>query len=381
MNQKAVLFVGIALYLISAVASYAYFSRNSVNTGSYQAPVAQNGETEEDGAPKTEVCPINGAMHTASDKAKWEKRRPLGIAVENTVDARPQSGLSSADVIYEAVAEGGITRFLGIYYCDDAKIVGPVRSARIYFIKLLQGYGEYPLYSHVGGANTPGPADALGEIRDLGWDQYNDLSQFAVPFPNYWRDYDRLPGVATEHTMYTDPTKLWAYAAKNVKLSNVDEEGTSWDESFTPWKFQDGAKEGSRGDVAKISYGFWDASVSTMGVEWNYDAASNLYKRVNGGVPHTDKNTDEQLTASTVVAAMVDESPANDGYPGGHLLYDLVGTGDAYIFMNGKVIEGTWTKESEEDAMVFSDDKGKELELVRGKIWVSIVPTGNKITY
>src|SRR5438105_14884108 len=149
-------------------------------------------------------------MLTKSQKALWEKRRPLGVMIENHTEARPQSGLSSADVVYEAVAEGGITRFMGVYYCKDSiKYVGPVRSARVYYIDLLSEYGSYPLYTHVGGANcnkTTGsgcengaPADALGKLEDLGWFGYNDLN--FIPFPVMWRDYERLPNVATEHTV------------------------------------------------------------------------------------------------------------------------------------------------------------------------------------
>lgn len=379
MNQKTVIVIGVVLYLVSGIASYAYFSGQSSSPAATDAPVTAKTGSGADSAPKTEECPLNGAMYSKSQRAKWEKRRPMGVMIENSLDARPQSGLSSADIVYEMVAEGGITRFLSMFYCQDADTVGPVRSARIYFIRLLQGYGQYPLYAHVGGANTPGPADALGEIRDLEWGNYNDLNQFAVPFPNFWRDYDRLPGVATEHTMYTDTTKLWKYAKDSRKLTNVDEEGISWDEGFTPWKFQEDAK--SKGKVASISYGFWDQSTSTYGVSWSYDPESNVYMRVNGGKPHQDKNTGKQLAAKNVIVMLAEESPANDGYPGGHLLYDVTGSGDAYIFQNGQAVEGSWSKKDFEDPLVFEDSKGNEIKMVRGQVWVSIIPTGNKVTF
>lgn len=380
MNSKGVIILAAVLYIAAAAGSYYYFAGNTVNQGNYKAPsstISKETGTTVDTGPKTEECPLNGQMFSKAQKAKWEARRPLGIMVENSLDSRPQSGLSSADVIYEVVAEGGITRFLSVFYCQDAKIVGPVRSARIYFVRLIQGYGEYPLYAHVGGANTPGPADALGEIGDLGWNNYNDLNQFGVPFPNYWRDYDRLPGVVTEHTMYTDTTKLWAYAAKR-DLTEVDEEGTRWDESFTSWKFADDAKK--KGTVAKVSYGFWDASASNYGVQWNYDAETNSYKRVNGGKPHLDKNTGKQITAKNVIVMFATEKPANDGYEGGHLLYGVVGSGDAIVFQNGEAMKGTWSKKTAEDAAVFSV-KGEEVEMVRGQVWISVLPDDNKVTY
>jgi hypothetical protein len=374
MNSKGVIILAAVLYIAAAAGSYYYFAGNTVNQGNYKAPsstISKETGTTVDSGPKTEECPMNGQMFSKAQKAKWEARRPLGIMVENSLDARPQSGLTSADIVYEAVAEGGITRFLTIFYCQDAKIVGPVRSARIYFVRLLQGYGEFPLYAHVGGANTPGPADALGEIGDLG------LNQFGVPFPNYWRDYDRLPGVVTEHTMYTDTTKLWAYSAKR-KLTEVDEDGVKWDKSFTPWTFADDAKK--KGTVAKISYGFWDASASTYGVQWNYDAETNSYKRVNGGKPHLDKNTGKQITSKNVIVMFATEKPANDGYEGGHLLYGVIGSGDAIIFQNGEASKGTWSKKTAEDPVTFSV-KGEEVEMVRGQVWVSVLPDDNKVTY
>lgn len=380
MNSKSVIILAAVLYLAAAGGSYYYFSSSTVNLENYKSPstqVSNNGTT--DTGPKTEECPMNGAMYSKTQKAKWEARRPLGIMVENSLDARPQSGLSSADIIYEAVAEGGITRFLTIFYCQDSKIVGPVRSARMYYVRLIQGYGENPLYAHVGGANTPGPADALGEISDLGWTNYNDLNQFGVPFPNYWRDYDRLPGVVTEHTMYTDTTKLWSFAKKTRELTNVDDKGVKWDDSFTPWKFADDAKK--QGKVAKIGYGFWDQSVSNYGVQWNYDATTNSYKRVNGGKPHLDKNTGKQLAAKNVIVMFATEKPANDGYDGGHLLYGVIGSGDAIIFQNGEASKGTWKKKTATDPVIFTDAQGDEVEMVRGQVWVSILPVDNKVTY
>lgn len=382
MNKNIVLAIGAVIYFSTSFGSYAFFSSNAVDTSGYDVPVdtAQNGE---DGGPKTEECPLNGKMYSEASRNAWEKRRPLGIMIQNNTEARPQSGLSSADVIHEVVAEGGITRFLAMYYCDDPKIVGSVRSARIYFIKLLQGYGNYPLYGHVGGANTPGPADALGEIKDLGWFGYSDLDQFAVPFPNYWRDYDRLPGRATEHTMYTNTEKLWEYAAKNRDLTNVDEDGVAWDEDWEPWSFQDDAKEGSRGSVGTIGYGFWDGNLgSDYTVSWSYDAVNNEYKRTNGGDPHIDKNTDKQLASKNVIVVFADESVANDGYEHGqHMLYDIIGTDEAIVFQNGQAIEGTWEKKKAEDMMRFYDEDDKEIALVRGQIWISVLPSGNEVDY
>jgi len=384
-NKRTALIIIFVAFLLSAYSSYSYFSGSLLPSIispiiGYKPPDGSN-EPTIPAEPKTEECPINGEMLTKTQKANWEKRRPLGVMIENHKDARPQSGLSSADVVYEAVAEGGITRFLAIYYCKDAPFIGPVRSARIYFIQMLEEYGNNPLYAHVGGANTPGPADALGEIKDLGWNYYNDLNQFAVPFPYYWRDFERLPGVANEHTVYSTTSKLWQYAAAKRELTNVDSDGVAWDKNFISWKFVDDVKLEDRGQAKKISFGFWNSFASDFSVDWIYNKSSNSYVRNTGGQPNIDKNTGKSLEAKNIVIIFASERPANDGYEGGHILYKLNGEGESLIFQNGKTIKATWSKEDDESRMKFTDENGKEISFVRGQVFVEILPIGNKVSY
>lgn len=324
--------------------------------------------------PKTEACPLNGAMRTKKAKEFWEKRRPLSIMIENHTEARPQSGLTSADIIYEAVAEGGITRFMAIFYCNLSDIqVGPVRSARTYYLDWL---GEYDaLHAHVGGANTPGPADALGQIIKYG---VKDLNQFSIGFPVFWRDYQRLGHpVATEHTMYSTTQKLWEVGAKRGWVA-TDSANIRWDKNFTAWKFKDPAQ--SSGQVAKVTVDFWE-SQSAYQVEWNYDPASSSYKRKNGE-DHIDLNNKQQLTAKNIVVQFQRESNANDGYPGNvHLLYGTTGSGKALIFQDGNVIEGKWIKQGRIQRTKFVDKGGQEVEFNRGQIWIQTVPEGAKVSY
>lgn len=392
MNKKVAFFLLVIVFLVSTYFSYSFFSPE--NSGGLLSPLGRSdlstktgtnnnhiNNNTEDTAPKTETCPLNGAKFSKTQREKWEKRRPLGVMIENHTDARPQSGLSRADVVYEAVAEGGITRFLAIFYCQDAPYIGPVRSARIYFIKLLQEYGDYPLYAHVGGANTPGPADALGEIRELGWANYNDLNQFSVPFPYFWRDYERLPNRATEHTVYSSTSKLWQYAAEKRELTNKDEDGNSWDRNFTQWVFVDDDSKNPKGEIKKISFGFWENFASDYKVDWVYDKQNNQYQRFNGGKVHLDKNTNKPITAKNVVILFANESPANDGYEGGHILYRLIGRGEALIFQNGNVIKSSWKKQDEESRMSFFNADGKEISFIGGPIWIEILPVGNEVSY
>ncbi|MEI6532539.1 MAG: DUF3048 domain-containing protein [Candidatus Roizmanbacteria bacterium] len=404
MSKKITFIVAFVAFIVSAGGSFAYFSSKSSSlqfskpTTEYQPPNGKSSTPEAtDTEPKTEECPLNGAMYSKKQQSKWAVRRPLVVMIENTKDARPQSGLTSTDVLYEAVAEGGISRFMSVFYCQDAPFVGPVRSARIYFIRMTQEYGEYPLYAHVGAANcnqetgsgcgNGAKADALGELSKLGWAGYNNLNQFAVPFPVFYRDYSRLKkadgtDVDTEHTMYTSTQKLWTFAKDKRELTNLDADGKQWDATFKKWKFQDDSASNTKGSVKKINYEFWKSLASDFNVQWDYDSSTNSYKRTTGGKAHLDKNTGKQLDTKNVILMMADESVANDNYDAGqHLLYDIIGTGDAYIFQNGTAVKGSWSKKSPTDRTIYTDDKGKEVAMVRGRVYIAILPTENKITY
>ena len=377
--------LGVVVYGASTSLSYSLFSRfistPSVKEGGTSSlPTATTAFVEDPNEPRTEICPLNGNKHTKKAKEFWEKRRPLAVMIENHTEARPQSGLSSADVVYEAVAEGGITRFMALFYCNLADTqVGPVRSARTYFLDPLAEYDAS--YAHVGGANTPGPADALSQIIKYG---VKDLNQFSIGFPVFWRDYQRLAhSVATEHTMYSTTAKLWEVAAKRGFLA-TDSAGIRWDKNFKPWTFKDDEQSSSTnkagGATAKIAVNFWESQPSYR-VEWNYDAATNSYKRKNGE-SHLDLNNKKQLDAKVVIVQFQKESNANDGYPGNvHLLYGTTGTGKALIFQDGNVLEGKWVKTSRTARSKFVDKSGKEVELNRGQIWIQTVPEGSKVSY
>ncbi|MFH0943345.1 MAG: DUF3048 domain-containing protein [Candidatus Beckwithbacteria bacterium] len=386
--------VSLGVYLLSAGFSYAYFTAVGGGTiftsplpGSGDNPAADNQSRKalvDISGSKTETCPLNGASFTKAEKNIWETRRPLAVMIENHLEARPQSGLSDADIVYEAVAEGGITRFMGVFYCQAAAfepILGPVRSARTYFVDWASEY-NYPLYAHVGGANTPGPANALGQLEDYGWSGANDLNQFSIGYPTFWRDYERLGRtVATEHTMYSTTEKLWAVAEKRG-FTNLDPDKNNWLDDFTPWKFvKEEAQAGTKGSVVKISYDFWENNAD-YAVVWQYDTASNLYTRSNAGQPHLDLNLNQPLTATNLVVQLATERNANDGYPDNvHLLYGTIGKGTAYIFKDGQAVVGTWAKAKRIARTIFYDNKGKEIQFNPGKIWISVLPVGNKVAY
>ena len=385
-SKPAVFYIvaAVLLYLVSTGISYAAFNILGGSKGTVTPLPSGNGKFVIDpNLPKTEACPLNGQKFTKQERDIWEKRRPLAVMIENHEEARPQSGLSYADIIYEAVAEGGITRFMGVFYCGSAAYnvgLAPVRSARTYFVDWVSEYDA--LYNHVGGAgrcNDPTVderAKALCQIDKYG---IKDMDQFAIPFPTCYRNYDRLDHpVATEHTMVCFTNKLYELAEKR-KWTNVDEEGVAWDKNFKPWKFKDDAKEGERGTVASLSFVQWQGYDAKYGVQWNYDTASNIYKRVNGGQPHLDLETKQQLTAKNVVVQFAKETDGVDEHA--HVLYGTIGTGKALIFIDGKAIEGTWRKQTRTDRTTFFDDKGKEMEFNGGPIWIEVVSTSTEVKH
>ncbi|HET7099325.1 MAG TPA: DUF3048 domain-containing protein [Patescibacteria group bacterium] len=351
--------------------------------------------------PKTDECPINGQKYTKPEADVWNTRRPIVQMIENHVDARPESGLSRADVVYEAVAEGGITRFVAVFYCGavaEEVVTAPLRSARVYFVNMAAGYGTLPLYLHQGEANNicndcPGGTKSKKQIDPsvnvlplfdkLGWQggsKGNKLDGgYNIGFPIVVRDQYRLSSTpaAWEHSVKANLDEVWKEAAKRG-LVFKDTSGTAWTKGFRKWIFQDG-KANTASVATDIKFNFWD-SMAGYDVEWKYDSATNSYKRFNGGKEHIDWDFDKpQLTAKNVIVMLVKETGPVDLEH--HMFYAVIGTGKAIIFQNGEAIVGTWTKNSSTDREIFTDDKGQEIQMVRGQTWIEIVPAQNKISY
>ncbi|MDD2822838.1 MAG: DUF3048 domain-containing protein [Candidatus Daviesbacteria bacterium] len=374
--------LSIVLFVLFAGVSYSIFSKMSLggSTGGLVTALPSAGAAldENPNEPKTEVCPLNGAMKTKRAKDNWVTRFPLAVMIENHTEARPQSGLSYADVVYETVAEGGITRFMAVYLCNLSDVqVGPVRSARTYFLDWLSEYNA--LYAHVGGANTPGPADALSQIIKYG---IKDMNQFSIGFPTFWRDYQRLGrAVATEHTMYSTTQKLWEVGVKRGWVNN--DQAKKWEDGFIQWKFKDDQKNVNAAlpSANSINVDFWQG-YGDYSVSWRFDSNCNCYKRSNGGAPHLDLDNNQQLSPKNIVVQFEKESNANDGYENNaHLLYKTTGEGRALIFQDGKVIDGKWSKLNRLARSKYTDLKGNEINFNRGQIWIQTVPEGSKVTY
>lgn len=400
-NKTTLVISFVGLFLISLGASFLVFSLVAPKEASrLVSTIAKNSKINLD-APKNAECPINGMKYTQAEADIWESRRPVAAMIENNIEARPESGLSRADVIYEAVAEGGITRFMSIFYCGAAAVTvkaAPIRSARVYFINMASGYGANPIYLHQGGANDfcstcPGGVKPKSEIDKtvnayalldkLGWrngSHGNDMDGgFNIGYPIVVRDQYRLSSTpaAWEHSVVADLDEVYKEANKRG-FNAKDEAGVPWTQGFKKWTFQDG-KSNNAPDATDIKLSFWN-NQPDYDVEWKYDSVSNSYKRFNGGVPHVDAEFDKpQLSPKNVVIMFAQEKGPLDSEK--HMFYQVIGTGKAIVFQNGTVIQGTWSKASGLDREVFSDTTGSEIKLVRGQTWIEIVPAGNTISY
>lgn len=342
--------VAVFLFLVGGGGALAYFHffayRQANPTVSMQASASAS--------PKAPVeardvpGPINGILFTATEASAWKNRTPLAIIVENHVDSRPQSGLSYADLVYEALAEGGITRQMAIFLTNSTDVtVGPVRSVRVYFLDWLEEYGA--LIGHVGGNHH-----ALDRIKPEG---VKDLDQF-YNSGYYWRSTDRF----APHNVYTTTSKLWAAGeAKGYKGA----------QSFHSYPFKDDAVVASRPAAQTISLSF--LGQASYQVLWKYDPVNNVYLRNVGGAPAIDRNNNQQIASHTVAVQVIPYTIFDDDQKGALLMSDT-GSGKAYVFQDGVTVNATWSKKSRTERTIFTDSAGKEIPFNRGQIWIEVVP-------
>jgi hypothetical protein len=270
------------------------------------------------------------------------KQAVTAIMLENSPDSRPQSGIKQAGIVYEAIAEGGITRFLTLHQQDKPQMIGPVRSLRMYYVDWLAPYNAS--IAHVGGS-----AAALKEVRSGG---YRDIDQF-FNGSYYWRATDRY----APHNVYTTFAKLDALNASKGYTESV----------FTGFSRVDG-KPSKAPNATSITINISGPLYNTSYV---YDATTNKYIRSLGGKPHVDRE-DGQITPSVVIALKTDMVRVlEDGY---RESITTIGSGAATIFQNGTVQEVTWHKPDRKTSITFTDAGGKDVPLVRGQTWISAVP-------
>lgn len=353
------IFFGIVAALLIGGATLAYILSQK-GSGEIIRPFPDKDSKAQVDTTKGEMAenPLNGKLSPLKFSDESVDLRPLAVMVNNHVDARPQSGLNHADLVYEIVAEGGITRFLAFFLSDTPEKIGPVRSTREYYLVLVKELGDAMLM-HIGWSPQALEAIETWPVRSLGRGG-----------GTFWRD--TTLDVATEHTAYTN----------GVELRTIAEDlGWNGRREFDTWKFKDDKKGYGDAPAANtIAIDFWDKG--DYSAYWKYDAGTNSYLRFTGydvsdqPISHMDRETQQQLKFKNVVVQFAPEV-AIYGDDKGRNDYELVGSGDGLIFEDGKVIKATWSKASRDERTKFYDLNGKEIEYNRGEIWISIVPDRN----
>lgn len=283
---------------------------------------------------------------------------PVAVMIENFVSSRPPSGLSEANLVYEALVEGGITRFMAVYAGQMIGVpeIGPVRSARPYYLDWTLELGS--LYAHVGGSPQ--------SFQDIETYEVLDLNQFYNP-QYFWRDSER----SAPHNLYTSGEKL-VFALRDIE---ADDTG-----SFTPWTFKDDEPFSSR-PIEEKSLEIEFSSFNYK-VEYRYDRESNEYVRYQAGEEHRDKPVSEEVDGSVIRAKNIIVQKVKTYIVDQERLgMDIVGEGLATIFRDGRVIEGRWEKFEKDERTKYFDGNGNEVSFNAGPTWIEIVPTDRDVTY
>lgn len=313
------------------------------------APVSHNQQKPSPTpAPPVYYSPLTGEK--VPDLAST-KQAVTGIMIENSPSARPQSGIKAAGVVFEAIAEGGITRFLALYQQAKPALIGPVRSVRLYFVDWVAPFQAS--VAHIGGSKF-----ALAEVRN---GTYRDIDQF-FNAGTYWRATDRY----APHNVYTSFQRLDALNTKKGFATSV----------FTAWPRKDG--------VPAKTANATTITVTISGAQYNssyaYDPGTNTYTRYLAGKPHVDREAGA-ITPSVVIVMDVNETRImEDGW---REQITTIGSGRVRVFQNGTVAEGTWSKKDRGSQISFTGADGKEIALNRGQTWITAVPSnkGGKVTW
>lgn len=275
------------------------------------------------------------------------------IMIENSPDARPQSGLAKAEIVFEAVAEGGITRFLTLWQTNKSNLIGPVRSLRTHYLNWLTPFEAS--IAHVGGSTS-----ALRSARS---GLYRDIDQMANG-GSYWRSTDRV----APHNVYTSSEKLDAlnqakgytksdpkmFARQKPKAPTAETEGLVKQINIT------------------ISHPLYDSYFS-------YDMATNKYLRFQAGAAHLDRENGQIKSDALIVIKTTMHNIPEDGT---HYQVNALGAGEAYVFQNGTVTQGTWKKATKDDQIKFYDNTEQEIKINRGQVWITAIQNDSgKVTW
>lgn len=338
--------------------SYTYTKALATGTHTVTAQTVQ-GSVVSEFATRTLIVPASWRRKVdgMTVPTKVWNQLPFGVMIENTLAARPQAGLSQASIVYETLAEGGVTRFLAIYpQAVKPKLLGPVRSSRPYYVDWAKEHDA--IYLHAGGSQ-----DAFQEIGRLKVRSYDGLTRIGAKY--YSR---KCYGV---HCLFTSGAQL-------TKLVNEKKLTGVVAKSDAGWIFKNDIPLKARPKHSKrLSIDF---NGRTYFVQWQYDRKTNRYKRWNGYTIAKDRNTGKQITAANVLVQRIPKERVLDRKL--RLEFKLIGRGDATLYRDGKAIALRWWKKDKNSKTVFFL-KGTQtvVEFNRGTTWVEVVPGTRSVTY
>jgi hypothetical protein len=301
------------------------------------------------------VHPLTGmTSYTPQD---WQKRPVLAIKVGNSANERPQAGLDRADLIYEEVVEGGVTRFMAIFSTNQAPRVGPVRSVRKVDPDLLQPIGG--LFGYSGG--VPPVVSKLREtpgVHDVGAN---------VASGAYRRDSARKQ----PYNLYTSTDDLWAGREKAAPQPKALFSWLATDEDPTA-----GGDEVA--NEVKMSFAGNGANL-----RYDFDKKTGEYLRFVNDAPHTVEGDadDIQLSFRNVLVQMVETAQGSTVDTAGlrSVDIDVTGSGSAVLFRGGRALRGRWSRASDGDVTQFVDVAGGPLKLAPGETIVELIPQGREL--
>ncbi len=324
-------------------------------------PEGQGEQQPEQQPPADESRSISIALGNAEEgtpppevslPASGEPVYPLAVMVENLVDARPQSGLARADIVYEALVEGNITRFMAIYLNGSSDVIGPVRSARHYFVYLAAEFNAS--YVHIGASPQGYAALKATGLTRLD-ETYGD--------PGFWRSRTRF----APHNAYTS-TDLIRSSLERVRHATPG--------SLAGFRFLQETESAQGPESREIELVY----PGGYRVRYVYSREDKQYRRYMDGLPHKDSNTGEQVSPSNVVVQFVNawRIPGDDA---GRLDMEQVGEGRALYFHDGIVREGFWHKPSYGNYTEWYDADGKTVTMDPGRTWVQVIAPSGRVSY
>lgn len=276
------------------------------------------------------------------------QQRVVSVKIENSPDARPHTNVQLADVVYESVTEGGITRFNALYHSQAPDNLGPVRSARLSDLYIVPQY--HALFAFSGASPSVNAAINAAGLENLSQDA-------GVSSP-----YRRSSSRAAPHNLYGSVPEMRAEAARRGMAATAEIPGLAFDQR---------ASADATPTITQVTIPFSNANT----VVWSYDAGTRTYLRTNNGRPFMDVGTNAQVTATNVVVIWAQHNAASSDVTGS-TTFDIVltGRGRAAVFHNGQRYDGIW--EATKDAPpVFKADDGTQIKLSPGNTWMQVVRT------